>query len=127
MNFIIGGAYQGKKEYTIEKYSLSKDDISDGEFMNIDDISGLKCITNYHLLVKNVMENNGDPMDTAEKILHNNPNIIIIMNEIGNGIIPFEKSERIWREQVGRVGCYFARSAEKVIRITCGISTIIKG
>jgi len=28
------------------------------------------------------------------------------MDEIGNGIIPIEKSERIWREEAGKVGCY---------------------
>ena len=55
------------------------------------------------------------------------PEIIFIINEIGCGIIPLEKSERIWREQTGRAGTVIAKNSDTVVRIICGIPTVIKG
>ena len=49
------------------------------------------------------------------------------MDEIGCGIVPMEKSERVWRENAGRCGCIIAANSVKVIRIVCGIPDIIKG
>ena len=51
---------------------------------------------------------------------------LIIMDEIGCGIIPLEKSERLWREAVGNVGCFLAERAEGVERIICGTAVRIK-
>ena len=52
---------------------------------------------------------------------------IVIMNEIGSGIIPLDKSEREWREISGRAGCIIADKAIEVVRVCCGIATVIKG
>ena len=62
----------------------------------------------------------------SQKIYEQNPDIIIISTEIGGGIVPMEKSERLWREAVGRSCCYIAAHSEKVIRMVCGIPTVIK-
>ena len=56
-----------------------------------------------------------------------NPDIVIIINEIGAGIIPLEKSERIWREETGRAGCILAENSAEVVRVICGIPVKIKG
>lgn len=127
MRMIIGGAYQGKTNYAIKKYNIESDEIMSGETMEHDKLSEIKCISGYHLFVKKLLEKGFDPIGITEKILNQNSNIIIIMNEIGNGIIPIEKSERIWREQVGKVGCYLAERAASVERIICGQAVMIKG
>lgn len=124
MKMIIGGAYQGKTEYALKKYNISENEIADGE--NINKVSEYRCIKNFHLFIKQMLTENKDPLEETRKVLLENPDIIIIMNEIGNGIIPIEKSERIWREQVGKVGCFLAEQAESVERIICGISVKIK-
>ena len=126
MKLIIGGACQGKKDYVMQKYRITDKEITDGKELNINEITEICCINNFDLLVKKLLTNGENPTKAAEKILLENPDVIIIMNEIGNGIIPLEKSERIWREEVGRIGCFLAGRAESIERVVCGIAVRIK-
>lgn len=127
MILIVGGAFQGKTEYAIEHCGLDKKDIADGEIMDFFNTDNIKCITDFQITVKRLIQQDIDPIETAKKIIEKNPDIIIIMNEIGNGIVPIDKNERIWREQTGKTGCFLAEKADKVIRITCGCALKIKG
>lgn len=124
MILITGGAYQGKTEYAQKKYNIDK--IFDCEKEDITRLSNTECICNFQYAVKYYSEREIDPIEAVKKIIEKNPDIIIIMNEIGNGIVPIEKSERIWREQVGKTGCYLAENALEVIRIVCGCGVKIK-
>ncbi|MBR6242734.1 MAG: bifunctional adenosylcobinamide kinase/adenosylcobinamide-phosphate guanylyltransferase, partial [Ruminococcus sp.] len=63
----------------------------------------------------------------TQELCRNSPEMIIVIDEIGCGIVPVEKSERVWRENVGRCGCIIAENSELVIRVVCGIPTVIKG
>lgn len=126
MKLIIGGAYQGKMDYVMRKYKITAEKIADGAALNVSEISDFECINNFHLLVKSLLENSKNPIEFTEKILLKNRGVIIILNEIGNGIIPLDRSERIWREEVGRVGCFLAERAESVERIICGAAVKIK-
>ena len=55
-----------------------------------------------------------------------NPDCILICDEIGNGIVPIDRFEREYREQVGRILIEVAKRADRVERITCGIGQRIK-
>lgn len=123
MILIIGGAYQGKTEYA---RSLGISDICNGSSEDINGIWKHSAVNNFHLLVKRQLEAGLDPMEEAEKLFDKNPHIVIISTEIGGGIVPLEKSERLWREAVGKVCCFLARKSSKVVRVICGIPTIIK-
>ncbi len=127
MKLITGGAYQGKLDFAIKKYNINTTEIVNGETFDVADLSNIRCINNYHLFVKKLLENGENPISETSKIISENPDIIIIIDEIGNGIIPLEKNERIWREQVGKVGCLLAEKADTVERIICGIAIKIKG
>lgn len=129
MKMIIGGAYQGKTEYAKKIYSLSDNDIADGEKIslgNIDEAVRKPCLKCFHLLVKNILSDGGKPIEAAEKILRENPDIIIVTDEIGCGIIPLEKADRVWREETGRACCLLAQNAETVTRIIAGLPVVIK-
>ena len=52
--------------------------------------------------------------------------LVIIMNEVGSGVVPMEREERIWREAVGRVSCLFAAKADSVFRLIAGIPQKLK-
>lgn len=52
---------------------------------------------------------------------------VVICNEVGSGIIPLERADREAREATGRLCIRLAQAAEKVIRLVCGIPTVIKG
>ncbi len=126
MIFIIGGSYQGKTDFAVNKFGLSPDEITEGS-APYDKLISAKCIRHFEDFVSSAAVRNEDPLKLTEKLLSDNPDVIIIMTEIGCGIIPIEKSQRIYRELVGKTGCLIAGLAEKVIRITCGIPAVIKG
>jgi len=122
MILIIGGAYQGKTDYAKKRFALSDEDILNAAHAGETALFSAKCIKNYELFLK-YHEN---PVLLTKRLCQENPDCIIIMNEIGCGIIPLEKSERIWRECVGQCGCLLAANARTVIRLVCGIPEIIK-
>lgn len=127
MILIVGGAYQGKTEYALKNYGLDRAEIANGKTFDFENTDGIKCISDYHEAVKRFIENGTDPIEISEKLIGKNPDIIIVMNEIGNGIVPIDKSQRVWREQTGKTGCFLAERADEVIRITCGCGVKIKG
>lgn len=127
MIMITGGAFQGKTKFAHKKFSLKESDIINGEACGFDEVFSVRCITNYHIFVKHLIENNIDPLEFTKRLCTENPDMVIIINEIGCGIIPLEKSERLWREQTGRAGCIIAEKASTVIRVSCGIPNVIKG
>ena len=70
----------------------------------------------------------GKSTDTLIDSLYDiNPEIIIICDEVGSGIVPLEKEDRIYREAVGRVLCSAVKKAVHVERVTCGIGQCLKG
>lgn len=123
MILIIGGAYQGKTEYV---RSLDINDICNGASENFDGIWKHSAVNNFQMLIRRQLEAGLEPLEEAEKLLEKNPHIVIISTEIGGGIVPMERSERMWREAVGKVCCYLARKSSRVVRVICGIPTIIK-
>lgn len=59
-------------------------------------------------------------------LLRRYPNVILISDEIGNGLIPMAREERILRDLIGRTQVYLAGQADEVIRVVCGIGQRIK-
>lgn len=129
MKFIIGGACQGKREYVSSHYGISHAEMTDGAALSPDLFSHQTCVYHYHLFIKEQLrrgQNLDGILQMTEELLRQNPDIILLMDEVGSGIIPIEKSEREWRETVGRVGCWLAEHAESVERIVCGYGVRIK-
>ena len=123
MIMITGGAYQGKLEFAKRQFSLAESDIMDGGSCDISVLRTARCICNYELAVKRLISAGTDPIRFTDKLECE----VVIMNEIGCGIIPLDKSEREWREATGRAGCMIAEKSETVYRVCCGIPKIIKG
>lgn len=63
----------------------------------------------------------------AGALIRENPDLVIIADEIGCGIIPMDEKERIYRECAGRVCTELAAFSGKVYRVSCGIGVLIKG
>ena len=96
MILLIGGSYQGKTEYARENFKEKR------------------ILNGFHMIIKEMLEN-GSKIDLS-KILENYD--VVISDEIGNGIVPLDKFERIWRE--------IAKASDEVYRIYAGISVRIK-
>ena len=52
---------------------------------------------------------------------------VVICNEVGSGVIPTDQEERLGREAVGRLCIRLAQQADAVVRMVCGIPSVIKG
>ena len=162
MKLVIGGSFQGKKEYVFEKYIANsneyvlidgmdlpeKDIIQDnfGDYLNFVVAYALSeqiksftqnmflIINNYHLIVKNFILRNHRQINEEENVTLKMDEIsnlapgkiIIISDEIGNGIVPLEKQDRIYRELVGRSLVQIAKDSDSVERIICGIPQQLK-
>ena len=154
MELYFGGSYQGKLDYVCGRKNIvkelcgnaedtmsniySEDDkciknkicnnnIADGAYCSIEDIKNACILNHFHLLIKRLLKD-GKCTDTLiDTIYAGNPSIIIICDEIGSGIVPLEKEDRIYRETVGRMLCRAVKKADRVERIACGIGQCLKG
>ena len=52
---------------------------------------------------------------------------VVIATEVGGGVVPATPEERAAREAAGRLACLLADRADRVIRVFCGIPTVLKG
>ena len=46
---------------------------------------------------------------------------------MGGGVVPTDPAQRAAREASGRLTCLLAQKADTVIRVFCGIPTVLKG
>lgn len=127
MELIIGGAFQGKKETAKAIFGLAEADICDGGSCPIEELFQAKAVSDFHMLIRRMMEQQIDVDAWFEELKKKNPDIILISNEIGYGIVPLDRFERDWREKTGRICCLAAKEAGHVIRVLAGNPQYIKG
>ena len=85
-----------------------------------------KAIDRFEELTKQLVKEGQDVQAFARELLEKNPEVIVVCSEIGYGIHPLDREDRIWREQTGRALCILAEGAESVTRVNCGIGQRIK-
>lgn len=131
MELYIGGAFQGKLEYVKSLYNSRNPQIyGKDDFEKLCALENQHAIWNdFHLTIKNLLEKNWNQEKITLQvfsIIEKNPEIKIISCEIGSGIVPIEKSDRIWRDFSGHLLVQIAKKARKVVRIICGLPQRIK-
>lgn len=88
---------------------------------------GSQLIVNHiHRYVREQLQQGKDPEAAILTFLGEYPDCIMICDEIGNGIVPMEAEERIYRERTGRILEQLAAQADEVVRVVCGIGLKIK-
>lgn len=132
MELYLGGCFQGKLSYVTEKYqNLSVwegEDLSTNSKELWEQLGDLKSpiINHFQNLIRSCLINHVHPMILTQEIVARYPDVIIICDEVGNGIVPIDPQESEYREQTGRVQIFLAKRAERVERIICGISQQLK-
>ena len=124
MKMIIGGAYQGKTEYARKQYPQLR--WSDGGSVTEEELMNAQGVTGFQQYIRSELENGKDVSDLAEKIICKNPDIVLVSQEVGYGVVPVDAFDRKYREAVGRVCTKLAAYSHKVTRVVCGIGTVIK-
>lgn len=140
MKLVIGGAYQGKLAYAQKQYQI-QDGWIDGRDCGFEAIEVCSGIHHFHDYVKQMLASTDSPYQfridhlanmeqQAEKFVKmlsaQNPDIVIVSNELGYGVVPMDKMDRLWREAVGRICTCIAAEADEVVRVVCGVGVRIK-
>lgn len=115
MILVVGAMTSGKRTYVTQLLGFTQEEIADGI---LDEKPVLYNLQNL------VAQNPEKSMGLLEELLQKE---VVICNEVGSGIIPTERNERLAREATGRLCNALAQKSDKVIRIVCGIPTVIKG
>ena len=125
MILIIGGTYQGKLEFA-RQLKGTYVTVSDGRTISLDLLAASDMITHFHEVIRRLWLEKREISAVIEEVLAKNPDITIVMDEIGYGVVPMSAEDREYRELVGHTGQLLARQAEAVYRVVCGIGTRIK-
>lgn len=140
MELYIGGFAQGKLEYVkcrynenqkTEKLFVKVIDCVDSHYkkMLLETECDVLILNHLHLWVRDLLDEGMGEEKIQTTILSwikSNPDAIVICDELGNGIVPIKKQERVWREQTGRLMIELAKQAERVERILCGLGQRLK-
>lgn len=129
MELVIGGYAQGKLAYVLEKYQLSQVYDETNYEAVLERKEGRIVLNHFHLVIKSLIEKEmslSDIQKFVSDMVSNNPDMIIISDEIGNGIVPMDKMERYYREETGRLLIELAKNAKRVVRVTCGLAQVLK-
>lgn len=108
MIFVTGPVYSGKKTFVKERMHW------DGEVL----------LQNAVWDVQELAAGCDDLERLAEELSKKQ---VVIATEIGGGIVPVDPEERLAREAAGRLACLLAKKADLVVRVFCGIPTVLKG
>lgn len=124
MEMIIGGAFQGKSSLAESKYP----DIRwvKGAEADWEAISKAKGILGFHEYIRKELKEGREVTSLAKDLIQANPDVVIVSDEVGYGVVPIDAFDRKYREAVGRVCTDLASKSKKVIRVVCGIGTVIK-
>lgn len=126
MELFVGGTGQGKLTYVLQKYSLTTDSVADGAVCTMEELLQAVVINRFHLYLRRKLEQKLDIATEIEQLPNKLQDKIIIMDEVGCGIVPLDAFERRYREQVGRTSCILAQRASHVERVTCGMGCVLK-
>ncbi|MCL2362396.1 MAG: bifunctional adenosylcobinamide kinase/adenosylcobinamide-phosphate guanylyltransferase [Defluviitaleaceae bacterium] len=123
MIIIIGGAYQGKLAYALERFNLTEEDVyacNDEETVMP---QGKRIINGLEKWLLALVRND---VGIPDNFINNCKDTIIICNDISCGVVPVDRVLRRWREAVGRALGALAQQSDEVVRLFCGIPTRIK-
>ena len=126
MWLISGGAFQGKLDYALNILRIDEKAVVDGLTCSMEELLEAPLVNHFHLWIDRMLREEQDVKALVEQILKANPDIVILVDELGCGIVPIDPYDRNYREVTGRICCQIAASAQEVHRVICGIGTVIK-
>lgn len=122
MILIIGGAYQGKRDFARRELGAKAirdwadiDGGMDEYILDGDGVCGLEAFA------RECVRSDVEASDWFREREEDWADKILIMGDISQGIVPTDPELRAWREMNGRLMLYLAGEADEVIRVFCGI------
>lgn len=130
MIVIVGGRYQGKREFARKLSGLEETEfaamVAQAGRISPEEAIGKRCLVDFQDFLRRIMESGTDPQEFVSAVLETEPEIVTLA-EVGSGLVPMERFERDWRDAVGVAGQRLVARADTVYRVTCGLPLLIKG
>ena len=128
LTLIIGGAYQGKLTYAVQRLGFNAFDSVIGGNSSV--------YIHFEALTQKIAAEYAD-LDAAFKRLDDDflaplftlserKRTALIAREIGCGVVPLSEKDRLWRELHGAALAKAAAKADSVIRLFCGLPERLK-
>ena len=108
MTLIVGPLFNGKRQAAMELLACDEAELARRAVWDVQDLAA-SC---------------GDLEALAAELAEHE---VVIATEVGGGVVPTDPAERAAREAAGRLNCLLAKRADRVIRVFCGIPTVLKG
>ena len=124
MNLIIGGAYQGKREFAKAAFGLSEEDIFTCQGAHID--FSAPCIDEIQEFTLACVREGIDPVAYLRDRREQWEDTVFICQDLFCGVVPIDDTLRAWRHTTGLVCQYLSREAGRVSRIFCGLEQRLK-
>lgn len=124
MKLIIGGAWQGKRDFAVAAFGLKDSDIFTCTGEEID--FSAPCIDKIEEFTFACVKAGKEPLELfrANRALWEKS--VLICQDIFCGVVPIDADQREWRQATGRLCQYLTGEAEQVSRIFCGLEQRLK-
>ncbi len=126
MILYVGGRAQGKLELALREQGLDNAQVWDGAVCPLEGFPEAPVLNHLHLLIRRLMQAGIDPAGYLEELEAHRPELVVICDEVGYGVVPMEPFERQWREAVGRGCCALAAHSWRVVRVVAGLPQVLK-
>lgn len=146
MEFIIGGCFQGKSEFARRRYEkeraclLSEEEwfalAADGRRDTWEKAYTAPVLEHLEAYIQRIAMKEGEGYSLVEKkqrilawleeVFARNPKGMIVMDEVGCGVVPIQKEAREYRDLAGVAGQFVAGRADAVYRLLMGIEERIR-
>lgn len=108
MTLIVGPLFNGKRQAAMELLGCDEAELTRRAVWDVQDLAASS--SDLEALAAELAEHE-----------------VVIATEVGGGVVPTDPAERAAREAAGRLNCLLAKRADRVIRVFCGIPTVLKG
>ncbi len=124
MILVVGGIHSGKKTFIREELGFAEGDFVHAASL-VDAGASESCAAGGRVAVG--CEELVRACDEKRALSLLAPFDVVVITEVGAGVVPVRADDAAWRERVGRLGCALAERADAVVRMMCGIPQVIKG
>ena len=124
MKLIIGGAYQGKRDFAKAAFHLTDAQIFTCTGEEI--IFSAPCIDKIEEFTLGCVKAGKDPVAIFRQHEDEWKDAVLICQDIFCGVVPVDGHARAWRQDTGRLCQYLASEATRVSRIFCGLEHRLK-
>ena len=125
MDFIIGGAYQGKLNCARNTFA-----VRDSEIFTCTEENGIEfgahCIYKIEEFTLWCVRNGRDATEIFRENREKWENSVLICMDIFCGVVPLGADMRAWRDMTGRLCAYLSSEADSVTRMFCGLEQRLK-